>query len=213
MGQANDSVLVTPGTGATIATQLAGAKEHQVNMLARPDGHLLGSEPLYFWNVPTAVHVAAASTLFVDVFNAHASLVVRVLSIKPVVNLETVVTGVGFEWQLLRTTAVGTGGTAIAGWLADTSDTALDAAITCRSKATGGATASTSLIWLHTNSEETLAGNQLAGGGFDLDFIPSLLRESRKGIVLRPGQGLRINQETNSAAGNTGFLIGFTVDS
>lgn len=213
MSQANDSILVTPGSGATVATHTANAKEHQVVMLARPDGHLLADPPLYFFNIASSVHVAAASTLFWDLFNADASKIVRVLSIQHIVNLETAVTGVGFEWQLLRTTSVGTGGTAQTAWLADTNDAAIDADVTCRLKPSGGASSSTSLRWIYTHSEETLAGNQLTGGGYgDNDLVPWVLRRSGKGIVLNPGQGLRYNQETNSAAGNSAFLIGLTID-
>ncbi len=213
MGLPSDSILVTPGTGATVATHLVSSKEYQVIMAAHHNGSLYSDLPLYFYNIASAVHVAAASTLFVDMFNADAALVVRVFTIQPIVNLETAVTGVGFEWQLLRTTTAGTGGTAQTAWLADTNDAALDADITCRLKASGGATASTSLRTIFTHSEETQAGNQLAGGGYgDFDMVPRILRDTGKGIVLRQNQGLRINQETNSAAGNTGWLIGFTVD-
>ena len=213
MAQANDSILVTPGSGATVATHLVNSKEHEVVMLAQPNGHLIGAENIYFYNTGSTVHVAAASTLMLDIFNADATLVVRVLNIQHIVNLETAVTGVGFEWQLLRTTAVGTGGTAQTAWLADLNDTALDADITCRLKATGGATASTSLRWYYNHSEETQAGNQLAGGGYALmNVIPVPLFTSGKGIVLRQNQGLRINQETNSNAGNSTFLVGFTVE-
>lgn len=215
MAQPNDSFQkAADGSGALIATHTpAGqSKEHQVFMQADPSGHLRGTAEYYFYNIISSVHVAAASTLTWDMFNAHASLIVRVLVIKPVVNLETAVTGVGFEWQLLRTTAVGTGGTAQTAWLADLNDTALNASITCRLKATGGATASTSLRWFYTNSEETLAGNQLLGGATWANVVPLPLVDTGKGIVLRQNQGLRVNQETNSAAGNTGWLIGFTVE-
>lgn len=141
---------------------------------------------MYFYNIASTVHVAAASTLMWDMFNADASLIVRVQLICHIVNLETAVTGVGFEWQLLRTTTVGTGGTGQTAWLADTLDTALDADITCRLKPTGGASSSTSL-----------------------SLCPPA---SWKGIVLRQNQGLRLNQETNSNAGNSAWLIGFTVE-
>ena len=40
MAQANDSVLVTPGSGATIASHLINGKEYQVVMVAEADGHL-----------------------------------------------------------------------------------------------------------------------------------------------------------------------------
>jgi hypothetical protein len=162
----------------------------------------------YFFYTGSAVHVAAASTLFFDMFNADASLVVRIIHLSHIVNLETAVTGVGFEWLLERTTAVGTTGTALTAWLPDTSDTALDADITARLKAGGGATQSTDLFHYYTHSEETLAGNQLFGP--DRNLIPFMLRE--KGIVLRQNQGVRINQETNSNAGNSAILVGFTVE-
>lgn len=215
MTQPNDSVQKAPdGTGVLIATHTpAGqSKEHQVFTRSLPSGHLEGTEEQYFYSIVSSVHVAAASTLTWDLFNAHATLVCRVLLIQPIVNLETAVVGVGFEWQLLRTTAVGTGGTAQTAWLADTSDTALNASITCRLKATGGATASTSLKSFYTHSEETQAGNQLAAGIYKTNVVPEPLVETGKGIVLRQNQGLRCNQETNSVAGNTGWLIGFTVE-
>lgn len=209
----NDSIQKTAdGTGPLIATHLVSGKEYQVVMEANASGHLRGTAEHYFFSIPSSVHVAAASTLFWDMFNAHASLIVRVVLIQPIVNLETAVTGVGFEWQLLRTTAVGTGGTAQTAWLADTTDTALSASITCRLKATGGATSSTSLKWFYTHSEETLAGNQLLGGSFETNIVPNTLVDAGKGIVLRQNQGLRVNQETNSVAGNTGWLLGFTVE-
>ena len=169
----------------------------------------------YFFNIASAVHVAAASTLFWDIFNASTTAIVRVLSIQHIVNLETAVTGVGFEWQLLRTTAVGTTGTAQTAWLADTGSPAIDAGITCRLKPGGGATASTALRTYFTHSEETQAGNQFAGGAYrGMDVVPQMLVPpfGREGIVLRPSQGLRMNQETNSAEGNSAWLIGFRVE-
>lgn len=206
MAQANDSILVTPGSGATVATHLANSKEHQVVMLAEPQGHLVGSVPTYWFNTGALTHVAAASTLMVDLFNADASIIVRIRSIVHTTLVEGAVTGVGLRWQLLRTTAVGTGGSSITGWLADTSDTALDADITCRSKATGGATASTSLMWWNRSVEETVAP---ANGSLN-EVLPDLLLTN--GIVLRQNQGLRINQESNSSVGSSAFLIGFTVE-
>lgn len=212
MGQANGSFTATQGAGTTFAEHTQNSKKHSVPILAHANGHLLTDLPLFFFHVPSSVHVAAASTLFLDVWNGDASKIARVLTIQPIVNLETAVTGIGFEWQLLRTTAIGTGGSGITAWAADTND-AVDADISCRSKPTGGATASTALRTIFTHSEETQAGNQFAGGGYgDLDLVPRVLRDNLKGIVLRPSQGLRINQETNSNAGNTGWLIGYMLE-
>lgn len=173
---------------------------------------MFGVQPIYFFNTGSTVHVAAASTLMFDIFNAGA-LNCRVLHIEHVVNLETAVTGVGFEWQLLRTTAIGTGGTGLTAWSNDASLMSLtwNASVTARLKASGGATASTSLRWWYTNSEETLAGNQILGGAAGCNLLPDVLVRAG-GILLRQNQGLRINQETNSNAGNSAWLVGFVVD-
>lgn len=213
MSQANSSIAVTAGAGETVATQTANSKKHQVMMLSSSTGQILGTEPYYSFVIPSQVHVAAANSLHWDLFNAHASAIVRVLSIRQIPNVTTAVTGVVFDWQLMRTTAVGTGGSALTAWLADTvADAALAATITCRSKPTGGATASTILSNYSISSEETnAAAIDLASKG-GLELVPAPLIINGKGIVLNPSQGLRCVQVTNSNAGNTGWLIGFTVE-
>lgn len=205
----------TVGSGGdVIATETVSSKEYQVTMEAGPDGHIIGSKPLYAMLIPSQVHVAVANTVHWDLFNADAALVVRVLSILQIPNVTTAVTGVVFDWLLERTTAVGTGGSAITAWLADLNDTALDADITCRSKPTGGATASTDLRRYSISSEETNAATiQLASqGGLELVHPAVWPVNHGRGIVLRQNQGLRCVQETNSAAGNTGWLITFSVE-
>lgn len=214
MAQANDSILVTPGSGATVATHTVNGKEHQVVMVADEFGHILGSKDIEYFLIPSQVHVAAANTVHWDLFNADATLIVRVLSILQIPNITTAVTGVVFEWHLERTTAVGTGGSALTPWLPDLSQAAHDADITCRSKPTGGATASTELRNYSLPSEETNAATiQIAAQG-GLELVPPMLRApfSDLGVVLRQNQGIRCVQVTSSAAGNTGWLIGYTVE-
>jgi hypothetical protein len=190
MTQAGDSILVTPGSGATVATHTVASKEHQVIMQADESGHIIGSKPLY------------------------SALIVRVVSILQIPNITTAVTGVVTDWLLERTTAVGTGGSTITPWLPDLNDAALDADITCRSKPTGGATASTDLRSYSLHSEETNAATiQIASmGGLELVPFPHLPVNNGKGIVLRQNQGLRCVQVTSSSAGNTGWLITFSVE-
>jgi hypothetical protein len=214
MTQANDSVLVTPGSGTTIATHLVNSKEYQVVMPADDEGHIAGSRPLFMANIPSQVHVAAANTVHWDLFNADAALVVRVVSIRQIPNITTGVTGIVFDWLLERSTAVGTGGSVITPYLPDLNQTALDADITIRSKPTGGATASTDLFTYALHSEETNAATiQIASQG-GLELVPAPLQGvwPARGIVLRQNQGIRCVQVTNSNAGNTGWLIGFTVE-
>jgi hypothetical protein len=208
----NDSCPVTAGSGTDIATQLVSAKKFQVMMQADSSGHLIGSKPVFCYFIPSQVHVAAASTVHWDMFNADAAFVIRVLSIRQIPNITTAVTGVVTDWLLERTTAVGTGGSAITAWAADTSNTSLDADVTCRSKPTGGATQSTDLFSFSLSSEETNAATiQIASQG-GLELVPAPLTPvlGGQGIVLRQNQGLRINQNTNSSAGNTAWLIAFT---
>lgn len=215
MAQANDSVTITAGTGTTIATQLVNSKEHQVVMIAGESGHIIGSKDTYFYSIASQVHVAAANTIHWDLFNADPALLVRVCSIRQIPNIATAVTGVVFDWQLQRTTAVGTGGVAQTAWLPDLSQPALDADITCRSKPTGGATAGATLSNYSISSEETNTGTiQIASQG-GLELVPEIIRNLggiSHGILLRQNQGLRCVQVTNSAAGNTGWLIGFTLE-
>jgi len=213
----NDSILVTPGTGATVATHLSGSKEFQVVMVADQTGQIGGSRDMYFYNIPSQVHVAVADTIHWDMFNADATLLVRVRTVCQIPNIVTAVTGAAFAWKLARTTAVGTGGSVITAWLPDLSQTALDADITCRSKPTGGATEGVILLNYNLHSEETNTGTQMfstlsVGGACNL--VPSELRPpiSEQGILLRQNQGLRCVQITSSAAGNTGWIIGFSVE-
>ena len=214
MSQANDSILVTPGSGATVATHLVNAKEYQVVAQADEFGQILGSRDTYLYNIPSQVHVAVANTIHWDLFNADAALLVRVQSIRQVPNVTTAVTGIVFDWKLARTTAVGTGGVAQTAWLPDLSQTALDADVTCRSKPTGGATEGVILRNYSLSSEETNAATIMVASLGGLELVPEILQPPSRehGILLRQNQGLRCVQITNSAAGNTGWLITFTVE-
>lgn len=217
MTTANDSVIVTPGgSGATVATHLLSSKEYQAVVLANGGtGHIAGTELMYWYDLPEQVHVAAASTIHWDLFNAHASLVVRVLGIYQRPSIVTAVTGVATNWSLDRTTSVGTTGTAQTARLADLSQTALDASITCRSKPGGGAASGVALRTYTIHSEETNAATQMmhmmAAGGV-ANILPPMLAEPTAGLVLRQNQGVKCTQTTNSNAGNTGWCICFTVE-
>jgi hypothetical protein len=217
MAQANDSILVTPGSGATVATHLINSKEHQAVVICGESGHIIGSKDTYIYSIASTVHVAAANTVMWDLFNADAALLVRVVSIRQLPNIVTAVTGVAFNWSLQRTTAVGTGGTAQTAWLPDLSQTALDADITCRLKPTGGATAGVTLKSYDVHSEETNAGTMVLASLGGLELVPQSINGDltggiQHGILLRQNHGLRCVQVTNSAAGNTGWVITFTVE-
>jgi hypothetical protein len=216
MALPNDSITVTPGTGATVATQLVSAKEYQVIMLAYPDGHIQGSLPQYRMICPA--QAVGANKVFLDLFNATGSGgTLRVLSAYCFVDNDTAVTGtLGVEISLTRTTAVGTGGTAatldgtsltaITISEMDTANAALSANITARSSPTGGATAG-ALIgqrWMFT--EETNASSGIAGV-LGAEFV----RNEGADLIVRENSGLRFVQGTVASVGNLSFEITFEV--
>jgi len=114
MTQANDSVLVTPGSGATIATHLVAAKEHQVIVQADASGHLHGTLPSYMYMTPAAA--VGLDKLYLDLFNAAGSgKIIDVRGIWVIPKTDVAVVGaLGVRVDLYRTSAVGTGGTAAA---------------------------------------------------------------------------------------------------
>ena len=215
MTLAGDSILVTPGSGATVATHIVNAKEHQVIMQADEDGHIQGSKLVYAYNIPEQVHVAGANTKHWSFWNGDSALLVRVLSIQQRPSISTAVTGIVFTWKLNRITSAPTGGGAVTAWLPDLSQTALDADIILQTKPSGGSGSSTTLLDYAISSEETNAATQMfhmmmAGGVANL--VPLTLSQNGKGILLRPSQGLECVQVNSSAAGNTGWVIVFTVE-
>src|SRR3990167_4047793 len=114
MAQANDSVTVTPGVGATIASHLVGGKEHQVVMLADSDGQIHGSLASYTYMTPAVA--VGASKLYFDLFNAVGSgKIIDVRGIWAIPKTDVALTGaLGIRLDLYRTSAIGTGGTAAA---------------------------------------------------------------------------------------------------
>jgi len=169
---------------------------------------------IYFYNIPIQVHVAVANTIHWDLFNADPTLLVRVVSIKQIPDIVTAVTGAAFAWKLNRTTAVGVAGVAQTAVLPDLSQSALSANVTCRSKPTSGATEGVILYNYTIHSEETNAGTIMLASLGGLELVPVNWSEDevRRGILLRQNQGLSCVQITNSAAGNTGWFLGFTVE-
>lgn len=214
MTKANDSITVTPGSGATVATHLAGGKEHQVVMVADEYGSIQGAAGAYRMIVNGSA--VGANKVHCDLFNADAALIVKVVSAKAMPDIDTAVTGVvSAEISLTRTTAVGTGGTAatldntaltgISISELNTALAALDADITARLAPTGGATAGAILGTRHIFMEETNAGAALAAMQ-GAEFI-----DPRYPVILRQNQGLRFVQGGVASVGTLNFEITFEV--
>jgi hypothetical protein len=209
MTLAGDSILVTPGSGATVATHTVSSKEHQVVMLANEAGHLYGSIPTWCVYTGNQANVAAARTTHVDLFNASGSgQIIEVVGLFIIPTLAAV-TGVGLTWEIIRTSAAGTGGSTITPQPYDSSNTALHANVTARKSPTGAATTSITWAVVNSSSEETIPYASLAS---QLNHVPTHFHEGLQGFYLREGQGIKVDQTTSSNVGSTNIMIVFTVE-
>lgn len=220
MTLANDSLLVTPGSGATVATHLVGSKEHEVVMIADDSGHIQGSLPTYFYCTPPTV--VGASKLHCDIFNATGSgKVMDIRGVWLVPKLDVAVTGVvAARIDVYRTSAVGTGGTAASTDSAtpdigggnftrfDESNTAIPAQITARVVPTGGATISRWLFPTYTATEESATSM-----GYILQYqnlIPAFIFGQK--LVVRENTGILFKQGTVASVGNISIMVAFTLE-
>jgi hypothetical protein len=208
----------TPSSGGTIATHTQNGKEAQASVLTDADGHILGTAPVYRLSVPALA--AGASKVYFDLFNATGSgKTVKVLAVIPNVSGAVAVTGaLAVDLFLTRTTAIGTGGTAmtlegtsltaIAISKMDPADAALSASITARSAPTGGATAGAVLSGVSLFTEETNAGTYLSPL---IDFVMRMLGIAGHPLVVPENTGIRVVQGAVASVGNIGFDVIFAV--
>lgn len=199
MTQPNDSITVTPGTGATVATHLVNSKEYQAVMVANEQGHIMGSLPTYSgWS---GVIAAAANKVYFHLFNAagSASIVkVRKMFIQPSGAANALASQ---TWRLSKTSAVGTtGNTAITIRAHDSTAPAVPAAVTAASSFTAGGTDAFVYWEAPFSTEETQAGVHLQAYmnilPVDGDFVGD--------YVLRAGEGLKL---TNITGGSYSYSV------
>jgi hypothetical protein len=216
--QANDSVLVTPGSGAPVATHDPGdGKEYQVVMVADETGHLQQTLPTYNLWIPG--QAVGASKLHWDLFNATGSgKIIEIRGIWIIPKSDVAVTGaLGVEMGLYRTSAVGTGGTA-AGYNTGSSmaspvfspmdqiNAALPAQITARAAPTGGATIAAPYWAQYIPVEETRAEAYLAAF---TNILPVAVMTQR--LTIRENQGLLVKQGSVAGVGTLAALVHFTL--
>jgi hypothetical protein len=197
----------TTGAGEALATAaLPGVTpEVQVFVRADADGHLVGSRPDFLmWFPPTA---NAANKIIGDVFNT-GTVPIRIRGLWMIPNMAAV-TGAPIDWIVGRTTAVGTGGTAITPSPMDTTLGSWPATATARSAPTAGATAGTVLFNIYTLNEETNAAFGLLPYTNQLPQLGDRVLE----IVLNQNQGMAVRQSAvANAVGATGMLLLATYD-
>jgi len=208
MALPNDSITVTPGAGATVATHAVSGKEYQVVMLAGPGGHLADSLPTYSAYVDAAAF--AANKHFLSILNTEAVSVVKLHKLF-LINLQiAAVTGVMVRFEVRRATAH-SGGSLVTPEAFDSANPSVPAGVTVRTAAasvTEGA-----LLFSHAINNDEVG----ATGAFPMpQFLAglNLLPESGRlqEFTLRQNQGLTVKMVTSTTIGSFGVLCVFTIE-
>ncbi|MBI2476298.1 MAG: hypothetical protein HYV67_03580 [Candidatus Taylorbacteria bacterium] len=139
--------------------------------------------------------VMATDGVIMDLFNAAGSgQVIRILEVVAF-QRTTAVTGIRAPVEIRKTSAVGTGGTAISAGKFDSTDTNLSANITARTAPTGGATLTGGFLGgSRILTEEAHLGTGAAGSfpwfQSEVPLYVNRGNTSAERIVLREGQGI-----------------------
>lgn len=221
MALANDSILVTPGSGATVATHTPGGSnttEYQVVILASSSGHVQDTQPTFLCSIPGLD--VAANRYHWELFNGSAST--RTLTLRgiwPLPKLDTnLIQTISPSFMFYRTTAISSGGTAgtyeatSAGTLTanfarmNPSDSLLSSAVSAKTVLTS-ITTGTYLFttWVSTSSALAWAGLQQYQ-----NVVPD--RFLGEELVIPAGQGIAVRQGTVASTGTVGWLVQFTTD-
>lgn len=212
MTVANDSVLVTPGSGATIATHTINGKEHQAVVVVGPSGHIVDS--LDTWYVTADAVALANNKQMLSIYNGASSGKVIKLRKLFLVNLQlAAATGVAVRFDVKRlTTGAPTGGATVTPVAADTTNVAIPAQVVCMSGATGGLVEG-SLLFPITFSNDEVGATQAFPSSL-LMQATNWLPEGREitELVLRETQGVTVKCVTNTAIGSMAIFAVITVE-
>ena len=213
----NNSIVLTPGSGETIATHLISGKEYQTIMIAGPHGHIHGTRDSYI-AVGFANSAVGANKVHYDLWNGSASTI-EIHGIWVNNDFAVGVTGtVAMRIDLFRTTAVGTTGTLFTFENTAATETitrmdpagaTLAAGISMRKAPGGGATTGAFVGQAYFQQEEGITSigyltqwmNMVRYAGMD----------DVKELVVPAGTGIKIQQGSVAAVGQCGVRIVFTV--
>lgn len=192
MSSANDSVTITPGAGATIATHLVGGKEHQAVVLVDAVGQIKDDcEGVY---VTTALAMAkAGSKTYLSIFNADPAIIVDVVGVWVSQEVTAAVTGLVRGYRLFRATSVHSAGTLSTPIALDTVSAALDADITIRRDGVTVSAVGEALSSVSIYEEET--------GGYTGRAWLWSQSETGLTIPLRQNQGVFVQQDSTAGTG------------
>lgn len=229
MALASDTIRITPGSGATVASHAPGGShttEHQVLVPANASGFIGETMPTYGLSIPQLG--CAVNAYHWELFNHPSSgKTLTLRGLWPVPELGVAINILDPErYALYRTTAVASGGTASAAFESATTtqanffrlnpgDASLSSHISARTKLTS-ITTGTFLWQMYVSSlcsfgtAESWEGtnwNQLIQG---VNCIPQ--REFGEELGIPPGQGVALREGSVVGAGQLGWLLEFTVD-
>lgn len=185
-------------------------RERVIGLDTVHDQGVFQTAPPTFYALADAVAFANNKHMM-SIFNAAGSGVFLNLQKLFLINNQiATATGVALRLNVARLTAAHTGGTDIVPTTCDTANDALPAQVTVKTNAT--ATAGTLLFPITLNNDEigaTMAfpGAQLLAG---LNWFPE--GNEIQPYRLREGQGLTIQNITNTTVGSFAFLLVFTVE-
>jgi hypothetical protein len=207
MALPNDSLIITPGAGTSLATQTISGKEYEVVIPAGPLGHLTDSAESYTaWANDVAVPTSANAS-HISILNAAGSgKIIQLIKIFAVNAGITALVGSMLRFDLMRITAH-SGGSTITPEKLDTANGAIPAQITVRTGATSVTEGARIFGFAVTNDEVGTNGSVIVGTHL-LQMLNLLFESPRlQEFTLREGQGIHIKQVT--AAGATGGLYGW----
>jgi hypothetical protein len=208
MASANDSVPITPGVGAPIATHLVNGKQYQVVMLANPAASLIGDIPTYSaWSSAVA---STANLVYMHVFNASGSgriVKMRKVFLQP---SQVIVTAPApHTWRIAKTSAVGTtGNVALTIRAHDSANPVVPAQVTAGRSYTAGGTQTFTYFEVPIATEETAAGNGVAPMFNILPNDGDIVSD----YILREGEGLAVQVVTAAAAYTWSVLAVFSIE-
>lgn len=194
MTLAGDSITITPGSGATVATHTVSSKEHQVVMIADAAGQLI-DDPIGCYASASLAMSKSASKNYISLFNADASLIVDVLGVWISQELTAAVTGLVRGYRLFRTTSTAhSGGTANTPVKLDSTTGALDSDITVRSNGQTVTSSGEALSAVGVGEEETGAGGAMRHWMWNWKIEGVT-------VVLRQNEGVMVQQDATAGTG------------
>jgi len=213
------AIIQTGSGGSDLLTIDATAKAARV-LLYDTAGRPIDNIPTYYLYQAPRVTTAAATDYF-DIFNATGSgKTMKVLGLWSIVQIAAATAfTAAWQWSVIQTSAVGTGGTVhtFEGTASpatgvvnisrvDDADAALPAQITSRAIPTGGATAQKFLFDMWLLPEETLAST------IDVAYWNAIpVGRAMKEPIIPENKGLKVRQITAvaSTSMNFGWLLAF----